>query len=96
MTSQEPNLDAAVSYFVNMAKGNSLQSKRNGQNGLGIARQPSLRHVIPEVKLVTPTAQAVKQATETLKVIRRPAQKRKRATSYLDSKKTKYLAPALD
>lgn len=72
---QEPSVDAAIEYFINMAKGNTIPTKQNGQNGLGAVRQSSTYHAIPAVKLVTPTAQAVERAKAAIgeqEVIRRP------------------------
>ncbi len=63
---EEPTVDAAVSYFLDMANGKTDPSKSNGQNGLGAVRHPSTYHVIPSVKLVTPTAQALVAAKDEL------------------------------
>lgn len=61
---EEPTVEAAVSYFVDMAQGKTAPSKSNEQNGLGAVRYPSTYHVIPSVKLVTPTAQALAAAKD--------------------------------
>lgn len=63
---EEPTVAAAVAYFVDMAKGKTAPSKHNGRTGLGAVQQPATYHVIPNIKLVTPTAQAVARAKDRL------------------------------
>ena len=105
---EEPTVAAAVTYFVDMAKGKTSPSNQNGRSGLGAVRQPATYHVIPKVKLVTPTAQALAQAKSTLersKVIRGGPTSRKRTSARESSpagqKKKKnyrddYQTPGLD
>ena len=92
LESKEPKLDAAISYFRNMARGKTVPSQQNGQNGLGIARQASTYHVIPQIRMVTPTAQAVESAKASVK-----RQKVIRGTSLKKKKNTDtYFMPGLD
>ena len=102
---EEPTVDAAVAYFVNMAKGKTAPTKQNGRNGLGAVRYPTTQHMIPKVELVTPTAQALDRAKDRLsreKVIRGQAKPRKRkADDFISSRKSRkntdqYLMPGLD
>ena len=88
--SSEPRLDAAIAYFVNMAKGKAIPPQHNGTSGLGVARQATSYQVIPSVKVVTPTAQAVQSAKAAVrkpKVIRGkqqpPSKKRKREQIFM-------------
>jgi hypothetical protein len=106
VTPEEPTVAAATAYFVDMAKGKTTPSRQGGHNGLGAVRHPSNYRVIPIVKLVTPTAQAVARAKDRLsreKIIRGPTQTRKRSTagrvSSQQRKKKKsdgYSMPGLD
>jgi len=106
---QEPTVAAAVTYFVDMAKGKTQPSRQNGRNGLGAVRSPSTYHVIPNVKLVTPSAQALIQAQDSLmrgKVIRGARKRNANELGLTESKQKKkktkkkksseYLTPALD
>ncbi len=80
VTPEEPTVAAAVAYFVDMAKGKTASTRQNGRNGLGAVHYPTSYHVIPTVKLVTPSAQALLQAKAKLpreKVIRGESRKRK-------------------
>lgn len=95
MNPEEPTLAAAVAYFVDIAKGKTASSY--GQTGLGAVRQPTTYHVIPPVKLVTPTAQAVAQAKDILgeqKVIK--GRKRNGPPSTGHKRPKVYQTPGLD
>lgn len=91
----KPDTDAMVRHFVNMAKGNTAQGQQTIHRGLGISSRPIAYHMVPVIKAVTPTAQAVYQAKasvagrdEESKFIRsQPTKKRKRES---------YHMPALD
>ena len=105
---EQPDVAAAVSYFVDMAKGKTAPTRQTIQTGLGAVHQPTVFRVIPKIELVTPTAQALVRARE--KVIRGEVQQNKRKADELSSsdkpkkkKKTKkgkstdqYLMPGLD
>ena len=100
MKPEEPTVASAVAYFVDMAKGKATPLRSKGQNGLGAVRQPSTNHVIPDVKLVMPTAQAIAQAKDSIsrtKAIR--GQKRSAGQGNSKNKKKKtghYQMPGLD
>ncbi len=107
VTPEEPTVAAAVAYFVDMAKGETASTRQNGRNGLGAVHHPTTYHVIPTVKLVTPSAQALIQAKAKLpreKVIRGESRKRTSDSSSEQSKKKQqkkkttgeYSMPGLD
>ena len=101
---EEPTVAAAVTYFVDMAKGKIAPSKPNGRTGLGVVHRPSTYHVIPNIKQVTPTAQALAQAEDRLdrsKVIRGQPTSRKRNAQPRSAgqkriRKADYQTPGLD
>lgn len=102
---EEPDVEAAVSYFVDMAKGKTAPTKHAAHRGLGAVRHPTTFHVIPKVELISPTAEALDRAKASLsreKVIRGQTRSRKRKagehTSSGKSRKTKdqYHMPGLD
>lgn len=102
MNPEEPTLAAAVAYFTDMAKGKTTASRKYSQNGLGAAKYPSTYRVIPNIKFVTPSAQALAQAKDSLdreEVIRGKPKPRKRhmqAPSGQRKKSKGYLTPGLN
>ena len=102
VTPEEPAVAAAVAYFLDMAKGKITSSRSNGHAGLGAVRHPSTYHVIPNVQLVTPSAQALAQAKDSLpEAIRGQAKHVKRsgaAHAYPGKRKKSedYSMPGLD
>ena len=101
---EEPTVAAAVAYFLDMAKGKNTSSRPNGHVGLGAIRHPSTYHVIPNVQLVTPSAQALAQAKDSIgipKAIRGEPKQVKRSAaprSYSGKRKKseEYFMPGLD
>ena len=105
MKPTKPTADQATAYFMDMANGKSVPIAPGIFKGLGVARTPSIYHVI------TPTDQALFRARETVKrqkVIRGskdepPIKKFQRESVKSKKKKTSgkqkskdYLMPGLD